>query len=45
MIHCHNLIHEDHDMMGQFEVSPSDADDDPFIAPATLLSQEGPFPP
>jgi spore coat protein A, manganese oxidase len=20
MIHCHNLVHEDHDMMGQFEV-------------------------
>jgi spore coat protein A, manganese oxidase len=20
MIHCHNLVHEDHDMMGQFWV-------------------------
>jgi spore coat protein A, manganese oxidase len=20
MIHCHNLVHEDHDMMTQFEV-------------------------
>jgi hypothetical protein len=20
MIHCHNLVHEDHDMMSQFEV-------------------------
>ena len=20
MIHCHNLVHEDHDMMGQFGV-------------------------
>jgi FtsP/CotA-like multicopper oxidase with cupredoxin domain len=20
MIHCHNLVHEDHDMMGQFEI-------------------------
>ena len=20
MIHCHNLTHEDHDMMGQFEI-------------------------
>ena len=24
MIHCHNLAHEDHDMMGQFLVSASD---------------------
>ena len=20
MMHCHNLVHEDHDMMGQFEI-------------------------
>jgi hypothetical protein len=20
MVHCHNLVHEDHDMMGQFAV-------------------------
>ena len=22
MIHCHNLVHEDHDMMTQFRVGP-----------------------
>ncbi|MEP7089592.1 MAG: multicopper oxidase family protein [Nocardioidaceae bacterium] len=31
MIHCHNLVHEDHDMMGQFEiVDPSQAAPDPL---------------
>ena len=31
MIHCHNLIHEDHDMMGQFEVvDPLASGDDPL---------------
>jgi FtsP/CotA-like multicopper oxidase with cupredoxin domain len=31
MIHCHNLVHEDHDMMGQFEVVDPEADgDDPL---------------
>jgi FtsP/CotA-like multicopper oxidase with cupredoxin domain len=29
MIHCHNLVHEDHDMMAQFEVGPPDGGDDP----------------
>ena len=30
MIHCHNLIHEDHDMMGQFEmIDPDYPGDDP----------------
>jgi spore coat protein A len=24
MIHCHNLVHEDHDMMGQFEILDAD---------------------
>ncbi len=24
MIHCHNLSHEDHDMMGQFLVAGTD---------------------
>ena len=28
MIHCHNLVHEDHDMMSQFRVGPK-KDDDP----------------
>jgi spore coat protein A, manganese oxidase len=26
MVHCHNLLHEDHDMMGQFEVGRGGAD-------------------
>ncbi|HZX55540.1 MAG TPA: multicopper oxidase domain-containing protein [Ilumatobacteraceae bacterium] len=30
MMHCHNLIHEDHDMMAQFElVDPNEAGHDP----------------
>lgn len=29
MIHCHNLPHEDHDMMAQFQVGESDPADDP----------------
>ncbi len=30
MMHCHNLVHEDHDMMGQFEiVDPAMPSDDP----------------
>jgi spore coat protein A, manganese oxidase len=28
MIHCHNLVHEDHDMMSQFRVGP-ERDNDP----------------
>jgi hypothetical protein len=35
MIHCHNLPHEDHDMMHQFRVGlgPGDADpNDPITA-------------
>ncbi len=31
MIHCHHLIHEDHDMMSQFEVGQGG--DDPFSEP------------
>ena len=30
MMHCHNLVHEDHDMMGQFEVGTEG--DDPILA-------------
>jgi spore coat protein A, manganese oxidase len=31
MIHCHNLVHEDHDMMTQFEVvAPGETADDPL---------------
>ena len=34
MMHCHNLVHEDHDMMGQFEiVDPENGADDPFSDP------------
>jgi FtsP/CotA-like multicopper oxidase with cupredoxin domain len=29
MVHCHNLPHEDHDMMGQFLVGDVDFDEDP----------------
>ncbi|WP_254359502.1 multicopper oxidase family protein [Microbacterium hominis] len=30
MVHCHNLVHEDHDMMHQFRVWPADgSSDDP----------------
>ncbi len=31
MVHCHNLVHEDHDMMVQFNVGRSydDNEDDP----------------
>jgi FtsP/CotA-like multicopper oxidase with cupredoxin domain len=29
MIHCHNLVHEDHDMMGQFGVGWKPGDPDP----------------
>jgi spore coat protein A, manganese oxidase len=39
MMHCHNTVHEDHDMMGQFEMGPGP---DPFSAPARNLP-EGPL--
>jgi spore coat protein A len=32
MVHCHNLVHEDHDMMGQFLVGTDTADCDPINA-------------
>jgi spore coat protein A, manganese oxidase len=42
MIHCHNLAHEDHDMMGQFEVG--EGGDDPILAaPARPLSEAPPL--
>jgi FtsP/CotA-like multicopper oxidase with cupredoxin domain len=35
MMHCHNLVHEDHDMMMQFSVGDADFDDcDPITAAA-----------
>ena len=44
MIHCHNLIHEDHDMMTQFEVvDPDQPGDDPLGTPAIALSAETPL--
>lgn len=39
MIHCHNLVHEDHDMMSQFEVV-SVADGGPSPACGTPLSTD-----
>ena len=39
MIHCHNLVHEDHDMMGQFTVGESGYD--PIT---TAPAQPGPVP-
>ena len=36
MIHCHNLIHEDHDMMSQYEIiDPLQPGDDPMGTRAT----------
>jgi spore coat protein A, manganese oxidase len=35
MVHCHHLVHEDHDMMGQFEVGSEGVD--PMSAPARDL--------
>jgi FtsP/CotA-like multicopper oxidase with cupredoxin domain len=38
MIHCHNLVHEDHDMMGQFVVGAATPANDPRRAdPAARL--------
>ncbi len=43
MEHCHNLVHEDHDMMAQYEIiDPDRVADDPFSAPAKPLP-EGPL--
>ncbi|MGB3633111.1 MAG: multicopper oxidase domain-containing protein, partial [Rubrobacteraceae bacterium] len=42
MVHCHNLVHEDHDMMHQFEVGTGG--DDPITSdPAKPISQAGPL--
>ena len=41
MVHCHNLVHEDHDMMTQFEVlDPHEVGDDPMSARAKSNSGE-----
>ena len=29
MVHCHNLVHEDHDMMHQFRIGPDRGPNDP----------------
>lgn len=43
MIHCHNLVHEDHDMMTQFEVLPPEGSgvrgDSPLGAPCSSLPE------
>jgi FtsP/CotA-like multicopper oxidase with cupredoxin domain len=41
MVHCHNLVHEDHDMMTQFEVVHADGSpgDDPFSDPCKDLPE------
>lgn len=41
MMHCHNLVHEDHDMMTQFEVG--DDGPDPFSAPPRPLTDLTPL--
>jgi FtsP/CotA-like multicopper oxidase with cupredoxin domain len=38
MMHCHNLVHEDHDMMAQFRVGPrSDVNHPVYADPARVL--------
>ncbi|NJM77055.1 MAG: multicopper oxidase domain-containing protein [Acaryochloridaceae cyanobacterium RU_4_10] len=41
MMHCHNLVHEDHDMMTQFEIGAGG--DDPKKAKAQPISMMKPF--
>jgi FtsP/CotA-like multicopper oxidase with cupredoxin domain len=41
MMHCHNLVHEDHDMMVQFEVvDPNNPGIDPLSFPAKQAAGE-----
>ena len=46
MVHCHNLVHEDHDMMFQFRVglgvNDPDVNDPILAAPAKLDPETGP---
>ena len=48
MIHCHNLVHEDHDMMTQFQVGECDPDPvgaaPPKQGPAATTLRERPWP-
>jgi len=39
MMHCHNLVHEDHDMMTQFEVRDAYAAPDPLSEPCHSLPE------
>ncbi len=41
MFHCHNLVHEDHSMMSQFEVGHNGPS--PFSAPPLPISEMQPF--
>ena len=43
MMHCHNLVHEDHDMMSQFQVLDPDgsAGTNPLSRPALTLPEVG----
>ena len=40
MMHCHNLVHEDHDMMSQFEVRDEDNESDPLGDPCKTLPEQ-----
>ena len=46
MVHCHNLVHEDHSMMFQFRVGLGVNDPDPndpiLAAPAKIDPETGP---
>jgi spore coat protein A, manganese oxidase len=43
MIHCHNLTHEDHDMMTQFQIGAHDATVDPINAAPPRSGPEDPL--
>jgi spore coat protein A, manganese oxidase len=45
MIHCHNVVHEDHDMMTQFEVVRRRAEDPPTFDPMSARAQKLPATP
>lgn len=43
MFHCHNLVHEDHDMMRAYvTVGGAGQDNLPVLNPATVLLVNGP---
>jgi spore coat protein A, manganese oxidase len=43
MFHCHNLVHEDHDMMNQFWVDDPNGDHPVLAAPARPISEMKPL--